>query len=258
MKRKVFFNDLRVVDVLGLLVFLGIMMMAYLFLLRRGEYVDVVLRVSQSDLINTNTGGVSATLPAWYLENFKEDDVKLNKSSILIVKVFEYQNNSNEKIVYLTLRMQAKFDKNSQTYSYEGIPLLVGSYQNFRYEGVMLRGIIQKVGGLDQKREEKTLMVEGKMEVEEYLANKLVKGLSISDSNDRVIAKIEAVETFPAGGDKKVIKLKLKIVVEKFDDIFLYGGEETIKIGEELNLDFWNFNARVLVTGFEEVVDNKE
>jgi hypothetical protein len=179
-----------------------------------------------------------------------------NKSSISIVKVYEYQNNSNEKIVYLTLRLLTVFDRKTGIYTYDGLPLLVGNYVNFRYKGIMLRGIVQKVGGsFDQKREEKTLMVEGRVEAEDYLAKSFIKGLTISDSDDQVMAKIEGVEVVPIVGNKtkKIVKLRLRVKVLKFSDVYLYAGEQTVKIGEELNLDFWSFNAKVLVTNFEEI-----
>lgn len=264
---KNIFRGIKIIDFLALFIFLGIMAVAYLFMMRKAEYVDVVLRVSQSDLININTGGISATLPAWYLENLKEDKIALlDKSSMSIVKVYEYQNNSNEKIVYLTLRLLVTFDKNNGNYTYQGLPLLVGSYQNFRYKGIMLRGIIQEVGNYKEKREEKYLMVEGEVKVDNFLTSKIVKGLTISDSDDQVMVKIEEVKVGPdyvkaidngrlmkvEDKDKKVISLKLKVKVKKFDNVYLYGGETAIKIGSDLVLDFWNFDIKVTVTNIQE------
>jgi hypothetical protein len=281
---KNIFKGFRKVDLVALAIFLGIMVLAYFFMLRKAEYINIVLRVSQSDLINANTGGVSATLPAWYLENLKTDMDNSNKSNISIVKVFEYQNNSNEKIVYLTLRLLTVYDKKSRTYNYEGLPLLVGSYQNFRYKGVLLRGIIQKVGVLEEEREEKTFLVEGILETnpigskdwgttcypvggDKVFTEFLYPGLTISDSDDRVMVKVEEVKTSPSyvkllsGGklvkvedrDNKMVKVKLRVRVEKFDDVYLYAGETTIKIGSYLDLDFWDFNVSVRVTDFQEV-----
>lgn len=283
---KNIFNNLKVVDLVALSVFLGIMVMAYFFMLRKANYVNIILRVSQSDLINANTGGVSATLPAWYLENLKVDNKgETNKSSISIVKVFQYQNNSNEKIVYLTLRLLTVYDKKNGVYTYEGLPLLVGSYQNFKYGGVMIRGIVQKVGDFGEKREEKIYLVEGMLEgdlagdkdlkmtcypsgVAKIYTDFIYPGLTISDSDDRVMVKVEEVKISPAyikvisGGklvsiedkDNKNIKVKLRVRVEKFDDVYLYAGETAVKVGGYLNLDFWNFNANVRVIGFKEVL----
>lgn len=252
---KGWFKDLKLVDVAALMVFGASVLLAYFFLLRRAEYINVILRVSQSDLINSETGGISATLPAWYLEKIRVDDFdSLKKSDISIVKTLEYQNNSNEKIMYVTLKLATVFDKKTGGYTYGGIPLLVGSYQNFRYKNVMLRGIIQEVNWLGQEREEKVLEVEARADVGDYLAKKIVKGLTINDSNDRELVKIEAVSL--GNGSKKgnlEVKLKMKVVVEKFGDVFLYGGEKTIKIGEETKFDFWDFNFNGIITSIKEV-----
>lgn len=231
--------------------------MAYFLVMRKADRVYVTLRVSQSDLINANTGGISAALPAWYLENIKVDPNPLTNSEISVVKVFQYQNNSNEKTVYLTLRLLVTYDKKSGIYTYNGLPLLVGSYQSFTYNGVLIRGIVQNVSGvMEDKREEKTLMVEGLVKVENYMTKNFVNGLTISDSDDRVVAKIENVEIDPGDSkDNKIVKLKLRIRVDKFDDVYLYGGETAIKMGQELDLDFWNFEAKVTVTDFKEVLE---
>lgn len=284
MRMKSIFKSFKVFDIVALSLFLGIMVMAYFFMMRKASYVNIVLRVSQSDLINANTGGVSAALPAWYLENLKPENGEINSSDISIVKAFQYQNNSNEKIVYLTLRLLATYDKRSGIYTYGGLPLLVGSYQNFKFKGMLLRGIVQKVGGIEEKREEKTFLVDGVAEVNYYeskgsessytlgqienYSKLLYPGLSISNSDDQVILKVEEVKIEPAyvklisngrlitveDRDNKTVKVKMKIKVEKFDDVYLFSGEKTVKIGEVINLDFWNFNARVRITSLKEVL----
>lgn len=258
MKMKDWFKELKIVDVVALMMFGASILVAYFFLLRRAEYINVILRVSQSDLMNSNTGGVSATLPAWYLEKIRVDDFDFpKKSDISIVNVLEYQNNSNEKIVYVTLRLATVFDKKTGVYTYEGIPLLVGSYQNFRYKNVMLRGIVQEVNWLGREREEKVWEVEAEAEIGDYLAKKLVKGLTIKDSKERELVKVEGVK-FGAGAKKGNLKarVRMRIVTEKFGNVFLYGGEMPIKIGKEINFDFWDFDLKATIISAEEVKEN--
>lgn len=278
-EKKVF----SLTNLVGLGVFFLVLATAVFFFLRRSSYVTLVLRVSQSDTLETTYG-----LPLWYLDNLKEGmeqkDI-FGRSTISIVKKFSYPNNWNNRISYLTLKLLTTYDKKSGVYSYEGVPLLVGSYQSLKVKGVLLRGVVHRIENNDWQPEQKVYLVEGFVNpsvtdnqdpyvaetmtngVENYLADRVTKGLKILDSDGTIVAEVLEVNKEIAyrkfiyqnhlvdvvDNDRKKVNLKVRLVTERYGDVFLFRNDVPIKINENLFLDFWNFEVPMTITDFKEI-----
>lgn len=269
-------------DIVGLGIFLMIMATAFFFFLRKAEYVTLTLRVSQSDLLELNGA------PLWYLENLKpgtEQKDLFGRSVISLIKTYSYPTNSENRVLYINIKVLCTYNKRTGSYSYEGVPLLVGSSQSFKLNGVLIRGIIHSIKGQNQKRDKRVFFIEGFLNptltdnqepyaaetvtdgIKNYLADKFVKGLKIKDSDGREVVSVEEVSVLPAKrkfiyGDrwfevadreKKVVKLKIKLEAEKFGDVYLFKENAPIRINGNIYLDFWDFGAMMTITDFKEI-----
>ena len=118
------------IDVLGIVVFFVILGVAAAFFLRKQKTVDVVLRVSESGSLD-----IWYKPPLWYLENLKpglgETDW-LGRKTIAIKDINSFYTNQANRLFYITLTVQSAYNKRLNQYSYNGVPLLVGSYQTFK------------------------------------------------------------------------------------------------------------------------------
>jgi len=272
-----------IIDLLGFGVFVLMLLTAVFFFLRRSVYINVVLRVAQNDSLQTYY-----SLPMWYLENLKpgmEQKDLLGRPVISIVKNFSYSSNSSDKVVYLTLKLLTTFDKKSGIYSYEGVPLLVGSYQNLKIKGISIRGVVHRIENKDYKPEKKMYLIEGYINpaivenqdpytaetmtdgVQNYLADKVVKGLKILDSDGTVIAEILEVRKEVAyrkfiynnqlvevpDNERKKVRLKAKIETERYGDVFLFRNEMSLKINHNVYLSFSDFDLPVTITDVSEI-----
>lgn len=284
MKIKRFKQGFKIRDFFGLGVFLVVMASVFFFFLRKAAYVDIILRISQSDLIDSYYG-----LPVWYFQNLKtgtEQKDLLGRPVISILKNYEYQTqNSSVRIVYLTMRLLATYDQRSKMYTYEGTPLLVGSYQSFKFNGVLIKGIIQGVEDSGKSQGSKKYLVEGFLNPEfnlnqdpyaantlsdgvlNYLADKFVKGEKVMDSDGNVIMEIQDVQKTRAkrkfiynnslvevnDSERQKVSLKLVVRTEKFGDVYIFRGEKPLKINDNLNLSFDDFGAVMTITGIREL-----
>lgn len=278
MKEKKVFS---LVNLVGLGVFFFMLATAVFFFLRRATYATIVLRVSQTDVLEPYYG-----LPMWYLDNLKpgmEQKDIFGRSVISIVKNFSYPNNSNSRVVYLTIKLLTTFDKKSGIYNYEGVPLLVGSYQTLRIKDILLRGVIHRVENKDFQAEKKSYIVEGFINpsqtvnqdpyvaetmtegIQNYLADKIVKGLKISDSDGGVIVDVLEVKKETSyrkfifqnrlvevpDSDRKKVKVKMQIVTEKYGDVFLFRNESTLKVNDNIFLNFGDFEIPLTITNIK-------
>lgn len=215
-------------DTVAIGIFFAILAVALFFFLRRTEYITVRLRVSQSDELRNNI--TSFMTPLWYANVLKpgmEYKDFLGRSVIKIERVIPGFPEDNEQKTYIDLRIQALYGKQSKQYSYNGIPLLIGSYQRFRVNDIQIPGVIHAIGKegiieypkktyrlrgfLDQRRNDwipgisnqPTSLVEY-TGVYTYLAEKMHSGMEVK-LGDTPIAKIVSVTKSPA--TKKVIQL---------------------------------------------------
>lgn len=200
---------------------------AFFFFLRKTEYITIRLRVTQSDgLKNYLTWDMP---PHWYTQVLKpgmEDRDFIGRSIIRIERVIPGFPEDNEQKTYIDLRIQALYSKQTQQYSYNGIPLLIGSYQRFKVNGIQIPGVIHAVGAvgnmvypqkkyvlrgfLDQRKNdwspgltnEPTSLVEYDG-INTYLANKIQKDMNMYQDG-KIIAQI--IELYKSPAVKKVIQ----------------------------------------------------
>lgn len=280
---KLGFKKHRLVDLVGIAVFFLALVTAVLFFLRRATYVTIVMRVSDSDSLN------QYGLPMWYLGSLKEGMVQkdiLGKPLISILKKYTTDTNTvSSSTTFLTMKLLTTYDVRNETYLYEGVPILVGSYQNFKIKGVFLRGVVYRILDKNYEENKKKILVEGYLNpvindnqdpyaantfsngIKNYLADKFVSGVKRVDSEGVVLAEIKEVKKLPStrrfvyqnriveqnDPERQQVFLKVIVTVEKVNGVYLYEGVSPVRINGNFWLGFDDFDGGMTITGFKEI-----
>ncbi len=221
-------RSIRWMDIGAISIFFAMLAIALFFFLRRTEYVTVRLRISQSDELRNNL--TSFMTPLWYANVLRpgmEDTDFFGRSIIKIDRIIPGFPEDNEQKTYIDLRIQALYSRQTKQYSYNGIPLLIGSYQRFRVNGIQIPGVIHAIGVLGiESYPQKKYTLHGFLDhrqndwvpgvtnqttslieydgVYTYLAEKIQNGMEMK-LGDATIAKIVKISKSPA--IKRVIEL---------------------------------------------------
>lgn len=267
-----------------------ILTVAFFFFLRKTEYITIRLRVTQSDgLKNYLTWDMP---PYWYTRVLKpgmEDTDFLRRSIIKIERVIPGFPEDNEQKTYVDLRIQALYSKQTKQYSYNGIPLLIGSYQRFKVNGIQIPGVIHSIGNLgvsiypqkkyflrgflDQRRNdwspgitnEPTSFIEYDG-VNKYLADKIQNGMQMQQG-DLIIARIIKLTKSPA--IKKIIqlgqtytipdpdRLRVDLTVEVTASIindrpYFKDDQQRLLVNSSIPLDFGFIKPAMTITDIQE------
>lgn len=270
-------------NLIGLGVFFLVLVSSVFFLLRKAEYAILVLRVSESESLNNNYG-----TPMWYLKQLKpgfEQKDAFGRSRISILDSFSYVSNSKGGVTYLTIKLLTTYDKKTGVYNYDGIPLFAGSYQSFKIKNIQLTGLVYRIEAGTWEPQQKKYLVEGYLNpvaiqnqdpnvaevttqgVKNYLADKIIEGMEIKDSNDKIVAKVKKLSKQPSysrfiyndklvssiDSDRKKVEMTLELLTNKYGDVYLFENETPIRINENLNLNFWDFDLVLTITDFQEI-----
>jgi hypothetical protein len=159
MKKNIFVNRLlllkknhsvSIIDILGVGIFIFIIAAIFLLFPRKKEEITILLDVTKyvsidrSDVENWNT-------PAfWFTESIQKNPLVksnvLGKNEIEVTNVIFPDNAGEEnKRVFLEIRLVSTFNKQTGQYSYNGVPLLIGSAQRFKFNRIMINGVVRDV-----------------------------------------------------------------------------------------------------------------
>lgn len=273
------FLRLYLFDLVGAGIFLAIIFFAAAFFLRSNSNVQVVLRVSHSDYLE-----LWHTAPKWlteYLQPGMQEKDALGRKVIEVKDVEYYPTNGDSQVTYVTLNVRAVYNKRMNQYSYNGNPILVGSYQELRLQGVRLTGVVHAVGDQHLVSEKRVFRVRGYIDprmhsdwesaeslsdgVKNYIADKVQDDAEIKDSHGNVFVRIEEVikrtatrtVVRPAGitrypdTQSQRVELTVDIVAEKIGEKFFFKKEQPLIVGYSINFDFPMINFPLVITDLE-------
>lgn len=288
---KKIISSFKPIDLIGISLFLTILIILALFFLRKSSFTYVTLLVSK-DRYSFNSLYYYKP-PNWYLENLSigmtNKDI-IGKTDLELVDMYYYPTVGNESELYITLKVKTTFNKRSQQHSYQGQPLLIGENRAFKLSSSYIPGNIHKIENqLNKERQTKTIIVSGELEsnyheklpnfnidkviygevrffgIKNYLADKVVEGLTIYDSKNEILAKIIDVKrttgykefvhknSFVKSTDpeRQIVKLTAEINLRKVNDKYLYMEADQILIGKTIQLPFENFVVYLTVEKIE-------
>lgn len=278
-------------EVIGVGFFFLLLSIAAFFFLRSGEYVTVKLRITQSDGLKNYL--VWDMPPLWYTQILKpgmgEQDF-FGRSMIEIKNVLTSFPEDNEELVYVELKIKAIYNKRTKQYSYNGVPLLIGSYHRFKLSGLQIPGVIHSVGDLGSNNfETKKYTLTGFLDprnnegsvynftnkivdlvrfdgVPIYISKLLYKGLQMKDDQGKIYAEIidvkkGAARKYIIDRDKEISIIdpereKVELTVEI--NATMINGRPYFKddvkrmtVGNTLFLDFNDFGVSFTISSLE-------
>lgn len=207
---KIFKLKISYFDVGLGIVFLGILIGLIIFFGRKNEYINIKVKVTDQDVLYANTNPQN-----WYANRFIVGDTEkdnLGRVTGTITGVQTFNTTATQKAVYLDLKIRAVYDKRTDTYAAKGTTLAFGSSLRFYFSKVVFNAIL--VGGpgstldMPTNNTEITLLARGVNKnsnttgvnefVEPEIYEKIKVGDKISDSNGRVLLKVDNIRLRPA------------------------------------------------------------
>jgi len=276
-----------IIDVISAIIFFFIIAMLAFFFLRKSEYVSVVIRVGSTDNFqNTWT----SKPPQWYLEKtkvgLKEKDV-LGRTNVEITDVHYYPTNYQEQTIFIKMKMRAVYSANKDQYTYNGIPLLVGSYQNFNLGNIKIPGMILSVG--DENNEIKIYKIKGEIEnkyneeikglanityqgIQTYIYNNIPKNIELYDNKNMLILKTTSIDFKPAykefvngrqvfklfDPERKRVFIEALVLTKKVNDAYLFREEDQLKLKETIPMYMDKMSLTLTILNVENATESEE
>jgi hypothetical protein len=283
------YKGIRIIDLLVACVVIFCVTVGGYFLLRQGKYVNIVLRISDS---GNPVVGPFSDASLWFgdavMVGMAKHDV-FGRKTVEVLDKRVYPTGERTKIVDLTMRVRAVYDKKSKQYSFDGSPLLVGSTQKFSLNSYLVRGLIRDVDGV-AKRTIKKYRVQGILNplfhnpalygwasagytgtpnttgIPLYLADAISVGDYLSDQKGHAIVKMVKIVKNPAffvlvGQDiysrldmkSLEVQLEIEMQTEIVSGQPLYLGIYPLLVNASLPLYFPRYTVTLTVTNFEEL-----
>jgi hypothetical protein len=274
-------KQISVFDYLGISFFLIIIGISAFFFLRKAKYVTVTLRISEFDSIN-----LWVTPPLWYIDVLQPGMVEkdgLGREVIRVESVETSLSGSENKIAFVDLSVRAVYNKRTNQYSYNGVPLLVGGFQTFNLQGVLVPGVIHRIGDKAKRDEGRYVRVRGSVAaylieedrditksfgdgVSDFRADKYTDDLNLMSSTGRTLIDVISVTRLPASRllissagvqklndpSKKKIELEMDVLVSKVGDQDVFLEEQIVKVGRILYINFSEIDTPITI---EEVLE---
>jgi hypothetical protein len=247
---------------------------AYVFF-RKADYIVATIKINEDNPVYGEWIDYNGTRP-WFAEALREN-VKLTdglgRTSAEVLSIKSYDMRSNRKALYLKVRLRTTYSKRSNQYSFNGLPLTVGSIIRLNFNTVSIEGLVTDVQGLPDLRKKVKLLVDVKLEEETglnfqtsgvlpYIAAEAMNIDEIKDGEGEVIMKVikkhvEDADTFVVTSDgrslvrknplRKDVYLTLEIQAEEIENRYYLFDDFPILIGGKLplNTDKLSFFSKI-------------
>lgn len=277
--KKYLFKDkqLHVFDIVWLLGLAFLTFVLLVFLLRRNEYIDVTVKVTNDDILYSQR-----TPPAWFPFLFQEgmsEKDGLGRTTAEIKKVFVYDDSPEGELherkgVHLLLRIRATYNKRKNQYSYKGKPLLVGTPIKVEFERILTNALVTGIEGINDPRKTLELVVDTQVidyqsafpstrGVEPFITEAIKVGDTVKDLNDEVIVTVLEKQVTPAkrvsvdasgrallvqDPIKKDLYLKLKLMVKEVSGEYYLFDDIKVTVSRRVPIHFNNLSVFPTVT----------
>jgi hypothetical protein len=255
---KKFWNKkvLTIAGIATVVLFLG-GVLYYQLVFQKPTFVTVRIKGSPG-----NWWWVTPRPPDWLANAIHVGDKEynaMNQPIADVVSVDLYDAGGPTKDIYLTAKLDARYNAQTKKYRYKGEPLEVGGPISLSLGSTFFPGMVVGIDGPGVPvRKYKDLIVHVRYKDRwpfEYEG--VVVGDKISDGEGNVIAEIMSKESTPAEREVETaagqvvrgfspvlqdLYVTIKLKVETRDDQYVYREEQYVKIGNQLWLLFPHYN----------------
>jgi hypothetical protein len=241
---------------------------------RKSEYITVTVSVG-SDSVMWGTSGPEY----WYAGAFQkgqEEKDGLGRIQAEVLNVFSYDKSPTNKVVYLDVKLNTVYNRSSNTYTYNGIPVLVGSDIKLTLDNVYVDGLVTEVQGFPGHSVGQNITVEaqileddstfpGTLGTDTYIADAIHVGDVVYDNHGSEMIKVLSKTVTPAKitvntSDGRVIEaydpmkkdvyLTLQILAEKIGGKYFFLNDIPILVGQSIPINTQTSSTFPVVTKF--------
>lgn len=264
---------LVVASVVGVVKFFG----------KQAEWRTIKIQVVGKDWSDVSVSYNGYRPPYWLTESINKNDVELSVGGgkiAEIVDVERYGRGGPEYDMYLTVRINGVFNKKTNKYVFKGKAIEVGAPIELRLNHALVFGqIIDDQIPPEGYITKHVVVTSLYRNANPWTVNSLKTGDIISGGpGGNIIAEILTFTTEPtkgrllyadSAGSENVylqrdptlqdLHVRTRLLVEKHNDEWFYGGHQSIKTGNFLWLYFPNVNLRnIEIESVEEVATNEK
>ncbi|GEM_PF-1116398 len=282
-------NTLSWVDKASIVLFLFIVASAAYLILRPATYVYVTMRLFERDAPDFYFNRPTHLYVEKLAPGLKETG-GFGENLLEVVDVYRYRNNNTYFDTFVTIKTKAAYNKRKGQYSYNGTPLLIGSFRTFRLQNIIVNGVIVDISHKQEVREKKTFIIEGYIDpqnnrtyssypdgitrsdgVENYLAQEVHEGIKVVDIHNNVLAEIVGVKKTPGkifapltpqvfinDPERTRVDLTLRVVAEKINDAYYFQKEGRLLVGQTLYFPFDRIHIWPTITSFRPLDDQQQ
>lgn len=269
-------KNIAVFDLVSGFVLLSIIIFLFIFLFRKNKYVNITLRVRSNDVPFLYLYSHDNP-PSWFSfllrEGMKEKN-SLGRTKAEITEVLLYDITPETKAAYLTIRLEAGYNKRENKYRYQGKPVLIGSRLELEFEAIKIWGLVTHIEGVLDARKKTELEIEAKLVsysptfpetrgVEPQIPEAFSVGEKSYDSQGNVVAEILDKKVSPADKTvtdsrgnlfvkkdpfKKDVFLKLKIKVTKMNNELFFLDTEKVEVDKSIPIQLEKITIWPVIT----------
>ena len=261
---------------------LTIIVFAFLFF-RKSIYIVATVKVGEESVAYSSwlTGSPywndTSGTKMWFADILRVGQAEkdgLGNVKAEILDIYSYDKTQTRKTVYLTLRLNAVYNKASDSYTYKGVPVLAGSKIKLNLDNLYVEGLVLNVGG--QKKPRDIITVEAQIREENstfletsgtkaYLADAIKVGDEVKDNKGETLIKIIDKKVVPArktiitsdgrvvlGYDpiRREVYLTLEVSAEKIGDRYFFLDDIPILIDQIIPINTSSVSVFPIVTRF--------
>jgi len=184
----------------------AVVIFAILFF-RKSTYITATVSVGEDSVV-WNTMGPKY----WFADSFHKGQVEkdgLGRIQAQVLNIYSYDKTPTNKTVYLDVKLNTVYNRATNTYTYKGSPVLVGSTIKLNLDNVYAEGLVTEVQGFPDHSVKQNIIVEaqlmeddsvflGTLGVKGYLADAIQVGDTVKDNHGSEMIKVLSKTVIPA------------------------------------------------------------
>lgn len=255
--------------------FFGVLFFIYIFTSRSDEKISIIVKVTDPTAWN-----IQRKPSVEFAAAFLEGDVEKNEfGNVLseIVGVNTYQLESDERVVYLELKVNANYSPLKEQHSMKGRAITFGQPFVFNFQNVKFEGLVVDYPTFKSAKTESTWFVNTQIRAEnryfsdtygipKYIANSIKVGDSVVDSRGTKIIEVKSIKIEPAkrtitdGGrsytinDPELVDVYLDLEINGFEisgERYIYD-YYPLKVGSGVPVSTTDYTILPTILSFEE------
>jgi hypothetical protein len=282
-KIKESFSKLKTIDFILIFVALSSVVVFLIFFFRKSSYIRVTVSVAE-DSVLYNSGIENIGPKLWLANSFHKGLVEkdgLGNIQAEVVDVYSYEKAPSHENVYLDLKLRVIYNKATNSYTYKGTAVSIGSIIKLNFNSVYAEGMVVDMENLGNKPKQKTIQVEAQIREESpvfpgtvgtkpYLADAIKVGDSVNDNKGNILIKVISKRVSPAiitvtTSDGRVIEtfdpvkkdvyLTLLVSAEEINGNYYLLGDIPVMIDMNIPFKTSSYMIYPVVTKFDYISD---